>query len=428
MEPKGPGSNSHRWLVVGLLFAGMTINYIDRTNLAVAAPVLEREFGLSKSAIGLVLSVFFWAYAVVQLTAGWLVDRFDIKKIYAFAFAAWSLVTVATGFVNSVLGLAVMRVLLALPESVSAPASNRSIRYLFSSEKRGFATGVYTSGTKVGPAIATPLGAVLLVHFGWRGLFFITGLVGLLWLAPWLRFYQPAPEERAQKLQESSGGTGPRDILAYFRLRTVWGIFLGFLCYSYIWHVYATWLPGYLISERRMSMLQMGLWGSLPFVAFAITIPIGGWGADQFIAHGIGELRVRRTFIGIGLFLGMLIMLAAIVPTGRAAVLWFTASTSGIGLATANIWTVTQHLAPDRHVGTWSSIQNLGGVIGAGLAPLITGLLADITGSFFVPLMLGGIFSCLGIFCYLFLIDEKADREENHEPSKEISLSKSQLG
>jgi MFS transporter, ACS family, D-galactonate transporter len=429
MEHRGAACGSHhRWVVVGLLFAGMTINYIDRTNFAVAAPALEREFGLSKSAIGLVLSIFFWAYAAVQLSAGWVIDRFDIKKTYAWAFAGWSLITAATGLVNSVLGLALMRVLLAVGESVSAPASNRSIRYLFSPEERGFATGVCTSGTKVGPAIATPLGAVLLLHFGWRGLFFVTGLMGLLWVAPWLRFYRTPPEEQAHKLRENATGKGAQAVLAYFRLRTVWGIFSGFLCYGYIWHFYATWLPEYLVSERKMSMLQMGLWGSLPFVSFAITIPMGGWMADRLVARGGRELRVRRIFIAIGLFLGMLIMPAAFVQTGRSAVLFFAASTGGIGLATANIWAITQALAPDRHVGTWIGIQNFGGVIGAGLAPLVTGLLVDSTGSFVFPLMLAGTFSCLGIFCYVFVIEQNADQEGSHESTKAVPLSKPHLG
>jgi sugar phosphate permease len=429
MEHRVSESNlRNRWVVVGLLFAGVAINYIDRTNFAVAAPALEREFGLSKSAIGVVLSVFFWAYAAVQLGAGWAIDRFDIKKTYAWALAAWSLVTFATGFVNSIQGLVLMRVLLAIGESVSVPASNRSIRYLFSARERGFATGLYTSGTKVGPAIATLLGAALLSRFGWRALFFTTGLIGMLWLVPWLQFYHADPEEQTHKLRNDATGRSTQAVLGYFRLRTVWGIFLGFLCYGYIWHVYATWLPGYLVSERKMSMLQMGLWGSLPFLSFAITIPLGGWVADRLIAKGSGELSIRRVFIVIGLFLGMLIMPAVFVQTGRSAVLFFTASTGGIGLATANIWAVTQALAPARHIGTWIGIQNFGGVIGAGLAPLVTGLLVDSTGSFVFPLMLAGVFSCLGIFCYVFLVEQNAHREKSYEATETLPLSKSHMG
>jgi MFS family permease len=414
--PRLAPSSQHRWVITGLLFAGMTINYIDRTTLAVAAPVLEREFGLSKGMIGVLLSVFFWVYAAVQLPSGWIIDRFDIKKTYAWAFAEWSLVSAATGLVNSILGLSFMRGLLALGESVSTPASIRSIRYLFQPAERGFPTGVYNSGTKLGPAIGTPLCAVLLVHYGWRGMFFVTGLLGLVWLAPWLYFYQAPTEEKAHKLGGGLTGVDVPPLWAYFRLRTMWGIFLGFLCYGYVLHVYLTWLPGYLVSEWKMSMLQMGFWGSIPFVSYAIMIPVAGLVADRIIARGRRELAVRKAFVGVGLFLGMLIIPAAFVNTGRTAIFFFTASTSGLGLATANIWAITQTLAPVRHVGTWCGIQNFGGVIGAALAPLMTGLLVGFTGSFLVALILAGFLSCLGIFCYIFLIDQGAARKGNHEP------------
>ena len=264
-SPRAAPRSQHRWVIVSLLLAGMTINYIDRTTLAVAAPVLEHEFGLSKSMIGLILSVFFWVYAAIQLPSGWIIDRFDIKKTYAWGFAGWSLVSAATGLVNSILGLSFLRGLLALGEAVSTPASNRSIRYLFPAEERGFPTGVYTSGTKLGPAIGTPLCAVLLIHYGWRAMFLVTGFLGLLWLAPWLYFYQNSAEERAHKTGKDLAGVDVQSLFAYFRLRTIWGILLGYLCYGYVWHVYVTWLPEYLVSERKMSMLQMGIWGSIPF-------------------------------------------------------------------------------------------------------------------------------------------------------------------
>jgi MFS family permease len=389
-----------------LLFAAMTIGYIDRGNMAVAAPVLEREFGLSKSAVGMVLSVFFWAYALVQLPAGWLIDRLDLKKVYAWAFAGWCLVTIATGFVNSIAALICMRALLAVGESVSTPASHRSIRYLFGPDERGLPTGVYSSGTKLGPAIGTPLAALLLLHFGWQGLFWITGAAGLLWLWPWLKFYRSPPAEQTHKQPPGEPAGGWREVVAAFRLRAVWGIFLGFFCYGYIWHVYATWLPGYLVAERKMSLLQMGFWGALPFVAFAATIPVAGFISDRLLADGREPTRTRKTFIGVGLAMGSLIVPAAYVDSAQTAVWLLTASAGGIGLSTANIWVITQTIAPASRVGTWVGIQNLGGVIGAALAPMLTGLLADRTGSFVAPLSLAGALSCLGILCYVYLIPD----------------------
>ena len=269
-------SAPNRWLIVGLLFAAMAVSYIDRGNMAVAAPVLMREFRLSKTGIGVVLSVFFWAYALMQIPAGWLIDRFDVKITYAVGYTFWCLVAAGTSLVGSVGGLMLARGLLAVGESASTPASHRAICSMFSPRERGFPTGVYMAATKLGPAIGTALGAYFLVRFGWRGLFACTGLAGLLWLLPWLSLYPASPERVTREKKGQSSGSGLQKLLDPWRKRNIWGIFFGFFCYGYIWHVYDTWLPTYLVSERKMSLSQMGFWGPLPFVAFAISVSVGG--------------------------------------------------------------------------------------------------------------------------------------------------------
>ena len=404
-------SAPNRWLIVGLLFPAMAVSYIDRGNMAVAAPVLMREFRLSKTGIGVVLSVFFWAYALMQIPAGWLIDRFDVKITYAVGYTFWCLVAAGTSLVGSVGGLMLARGLLAVGESASTPASHRAICSMFSPRERGFPTGVYMAATKLGPAIGTALGAYFLVRFGWRGLFACTGLAGLLWLLPWLSLYPASPERVTREKKGQSSGSGLQKLLDPWRKRNIWGIFFGFFCYGYIWHVYDTWLPTYLVSERKMSLSQMGFWGPLPFVAFAISVSVGGLLADLVIARGWPVIFVRKAFIFVGLSIGMLIIRAGYATTAIGAVLLFTASTAGIGLATANIWVITQTLAPPAEVGMWTAIQNFGGSFGAGLAPLATGWLADATGSFVVPLTVAGGASALGILCYLLLITENVTQK-----------------
>src|ERR1700733_7169887 len=175
----------HRWRLVGLLSVSVLINYVDRGNLSVAAPVLVRELSVPPARLGLLFSAFFWTYSIGQIPAGWLVDRFSVSRLYAAAYLLWCLATLLTGFAHTIAALLVLRMLLGLGESVVYPACSQLVVRNFSEQERGRANSLIDVGTKAGPALGTLVGGLLVAYWGWRMLFVAAGLVGLSWLVPW---------------------------------------------------------------------------------------------------------------------------------------------------------------------------------------------------------------------------------------------------
>jgi len=196
------------WGLVFLLAVAMIVSFFDRGNLAVSAPVLAPELGLSTWALGLLLSAFFWTYAVAQIGSGWLVDRVEVRWVYAAGFLLWSSATLATAFVGSFAGLLSMRLLLGVGESVTYPATSRILAVVIPERRRGLANSLVDLGARLGPALGTMCGALLVARLGWRGLFLIAGGAGLIWLVPWLvkapRRLTPAPQTKGSRNNNSS--------------------------------------------------------------------------------------------------------------------------------------------------------------------------------------------------------------------------------
>ena len=183
-----PTGRSARWLVVVLLTLGVIIAYTDRINLSAALPQIRMSFPLSAQASGILLSAFFWAYTLLQTPAGWVVDRFGLKWLYAGGLFLWSAVSAATALVGSLNGLIAVRIVLGIGEAIVTPASMRYIRNNFAEHERGLPIGIFMSGTKYGPAIGAPIATYLVLAFGWRWMFVLNGALGVLWLVPWLLF------------------------------------------------------------------------------------------------------------------------------------------------------------------------------------------------------------------------------------------------
>ena len=179
----------------------MVIAYVDRTALsvAIAVPEFRNHFGLTDSQRGLMNSAFFWSYALLQLPAGWLVDRAGVKYPYAASFLLWSMVSAGTALTRSVGQLFTVRLLLGAGEALIAPASLRWIRMNVEERQRGLAMGIYMAGTKIGPAIGAPVAAFLIAAYGWKAMFVVSGLASLIWLVPWLLLVprdEPAPPRK----------------------------------------------------------------------------------------------------------------------------------------------------------------------------------------------------------------------------------------
>jgi MFS family permease len=395
------------WRLLLLLVISVCINYIDRVNLSIAAPVLTTELKLSASQMGMLLSAFFWSYAAFLVIAGWLVDRFPVKWVFAIGFFVWSGATAAAGFATGFTALLILRVLLGAGESVAFPAYSKIIVTGFSERHRGTTNALIDAGSKLGPALGTLLGGLIVAAFGWRFLFVAIGVGGMVWLAPWLLW---APKSATAAERKAHGGPSFLDIL---KQRSAWGTFLGLFCLNYAWYFLLTWLPSYLVKERHFSMNMMAVLGSAPFWGLAATASLAGWASDYWIGRGATPTLVRKTFVAGGLLLCTLVLPAAIIPNPMVCVALITAACLSFGLCTSNHWAVSQTLAGPLAAGKWTGMQNAFGNLAGVVAPWLTGLIVDKTGSFYFAFVLVACFLVAGAASYIFIVGPLVQIEWN---------------
>jgi MFS family permease len=389
-----------QWLVLALLVISVGVNYIDRGTLSVASPFLIGELHLTKTQLGTLFSTFFWTYAAFQLVAGWLVDRCDVRWVLGVGFFIWSAATLFTGFANSFAAIFVLRLLLGMGESVAYPSYSRILAGGFPERHRGTANALIDAGSKCGPALGVLIGGLVVGHFGWRALFIVLGLGGLLWLVPWT-IWGPHPASVKPLRREDCPG-----ILEILRQRSAWGTFLGLFCVNYAWYFLVFWLPPYLVMERHFSANMMAVLGSLPFWGVALSSAFGGWASDLWIARGGDPTRVRKTFLASGMLLSTLILPAAIVRAPAASMVLLIITSLCFGLFTSNLWAVTQTLAGPQAAGKWTGWQNMFGNFAGIFGPWFTGKIVDTTGQFLLAFVAVCGALVLGAFAFTVIVGE----------------------
>jgi MFS family permease len=401
-------SLSRRWIILALVTLGVLIAYIDRADLSVALATKEfiSFFHLTDRDRGALNSAFFWSYAFLQLPAGWLVDRYGVKFPFAISFSLYSLLTAATSLGNSAAQLLGLRFLLGVGESVAVPASMRWIRFQFAEKERGLAVGIMMSGTKLGPALGLSIPAWLIAGYGWRMMFVILGVGCLVWLIPWLVLAKNDDRQREQAAVKSS--RSPTVSFGQIMASPViWGTIIGTFCYMYFVYYCMTWMPAYLVERRNLSLKSTGLYSFFSFTGMAVTAIISGWVADRMIARGSNPVRVRKGFTIAGFVMASTEVFGAISDSNSAALFFAMFSLTGLGLATANYWALTQTLIPGGAIGRIVGIQNCAANLPGIVAPILTGWLKQATGSYTAPMQAIWFFLILGLVAYIFLVREK---------------------
>ena len=412
-------ASTQRWWLMVLLVTGMMICYAHRGALGVAAPFMIKELNLSPAVMGVLLSAFFWLYSFMQMPAGWLVDRFGVKKAYALGFVFWSIASACTGLAGGLAALIVLQMMLGVGQAVAFPASAKAVANWFQNRERGTVTATYLTGVRLGQALVGALGAYFLAVYSWKLFVLIISLVPMIWLIPWYRFLgkwdqssaSPSAPDEIQIQATSKKSASFLKSVALLKDRTVFGIFLGFFAYDYVWFVYTRWLAGYLVIERKLSKPELAFWTSVPFLIMSIIILVSGAASDLLIRRGNSEIRVRKTFIVAGLLVGCLMVPAGIVADKTTSLYLLTISLCGLGICAPNTWTLTQAVCSRTLVGTISGIQNFGGNLGGILAPAVTGLIAHKTQSFSLAFSVCGAILIIGILSYIFLIGPQTSTE-----------------
>jgi len=386
-------------IVLALLAFSVFINYIDRGNLAIAAPLLKDELGLSASRLGILLSAFFWTYTALQFVCGWFIDRFDVNRVLAAGYLAWSVATAATGLVNGFAMLVVMRLLLGVGESVAFPAYSKILVRHCPEHQRGFANGIIIAGMKCGPAVGTLGAGLLMANYGWRPVFIGIGLLSLVWLPAWMK-WMPRREEAARPLT-----VAPR-VVDILRQRSFWGSAAGAFCTAYPLYFTISWIPFYLVHEHHLSMQSMAKIAALYYSVDAISAFATGWLTDFWIRSGATTTVVRKSAMILGWTTAAIGFLGCSSVGSHSPLGWLIVAAVGCGIGNSGLWAFSQTLAGSQAVGRWTGLQNGIGNLAGIVGPALTGFTVDWTGHFQVALVITAAVCLSGVLAWLFLVGE----------------------
>ena len=398
-------SNKRRWAIVGLLFTASLINYLDRAAISFALPLISKDFHLLPETKGLLLSSFFWSYALMQIPIGWCADRLNLRWLYAGAFALWSLAQGLTGLAGSLAVLMGFRILLGVGESIYLPGGTKIVSLLFTRKDRGLPSGLFDFGTRTGLVLEGILVPWLLVRYGWRHTFLFLGFSALVWMVPWVWIFPRRMQSTNKAVPSPPSGKSSSIRWSAFLNRNLLGICLGFFCFDYYWYVLVTWLPDYLVTVRHLNIVQAGFYASLAFFTFGVAEPIGGWIADNLIRRGWDETRTRKGIVTGAFFMGLL-LIAAMHASDTPMAIGLLIGASLVGLSTGNLLAILQCCAPLEKVGIWTGAENFAGNLAGIIAPLAVGWLIRRSGSYVPGFELGSIVLLVGLLAYWFVVGE----------------------
>lgn len=411
---------SVRYAMLALVFVNVVINYLDRSNLSVAATGLNDELGLSSVQLGLIFSAFGWSYAALQIPGGLLADRIGPRVLYATCLVTWSLATVAQGFAKGFTSLFAFRLATGTFEAPSYPINNRIVTSWFPDHERASAIALFVSGQFIGLAFLTPVLVALQHYAGWRGLFMVTGAVGLVWGVVWYIFYRD-PQDHARVNQaeleyiEKGGGIftkkssnektqawSRKDWKLVFSNRTLWGVYLGQFCVNATLWFFLTWFPTYLVQYRGLSFIKSGYLASIPFLSACAGLLLSGFISDHLVSRGRSVGQSRKTPIIIGLILSGSIIGANYVDETSLIIFFMSLAFFGAGMALIS-WVFVSLLSPKHLIGLTGGIFNFMGNLASIVVPIVIGFLAS-EGNFKPALVFIGTLGVIGAFSYMFLV------------------------
>ena len=395
-----PSSAAH---IVLLVTASVFINYIDRGNLATAAPLMQDQLHLSPSQLGLLFSAFYFSYVPCMPATGWLADRFGAKRVLGAGVAIWSVATLSTGLVAGFAGLLALRLLLGIGESVAFPCASKILADAVEVGRLGVANGVMSFGYLIGPAIGTFIGGSLMGTYGWRAVFIVFGATSLLWVIPWRGVVIGPPAQVA--------GEAPRAPPLFSEIlskRALWGASIGHFASNYIYYFIISWLPFYLVKSRGFSIEEMTRIASLAYLLNAGSALLTGWLTDRWIRAGVSPTLIYKTIMGVTHVVGIACMggMLLLPETGCVASLFIFCLVSGCSYP--GIFAIPQIIAGPQAAGRWVGVQNAAGNVAGLVAPILTGFLVDRTGLFDVAFGLAAVVNVLGFVGWVVLLPKVA--------------------
>src|SRR5690349_15019745 len=406
-----------RFLILALLTVGTLINYLDRTVISVAAPLMTKELGLTAVSMGVVFSAFSWTYAAAQIPGGILLDRIGVRLTYFFSVTIWSTFTLFQGFTTNLWTLIACRLGLGVAEAPAFPSNSRVLGTWFPQAERASATGVYSIGQYFGLAFLSPLLFWIAGAFGWRALLIIVGSAGILFGVVWYAFYRDPHESRANQAERdyitAGGGVASssgvrfewRHIAFLLRQRQILGASIGQFASNSTLVFFLTWFPTYLATERQMGWIKVGFFTVLPFIAACVGVITGGFCSDLLLRRTGSANLARKLPIIAGLLLASTIVIANFVSRDTLVIIVMSVAFFGQGMCNLG-WTLLTDVAPKELMGLSAGVFNLCANLAGIITPLVVGVVVGVTGSFAWALGFIGIVALAGVFSYVFIVGD----------------------
>lgn len=399
---------TYRIKLIMVLFVCMVIMGLDRSSVSVAAPIMMEELGIAPSQMGLLLSAFFWTYTLCNIPAGRLADRFGAKTVLAGAAAIWSIASALTGCMSNLIGLMAARMGVGVGEAGVFPTMAKIAAEQFPGRERATATGCYLAGARLGYALTPVVIGFLIAQFNWRLAFIITGVGSLLFCIFWFFWYDEQKGRVFAKSVDAEIELEKQKVpwLKLLTNRNILGLFVAKFGANYLYFMFLTWIPSYLVMERGFSILEMGFYASLPFVVAFITQPLTGFISDFIIRRGFSKTLARKGVLVIAQALSATIIAVAFVDDPMIAILILTVNIAAASTIGGMMQTMASEISPFGMAATVTGAMNTVGAIAGVLAPTLTGIIVEMTGSFQMALLVAGGLIVLAAVIILFVIQK----------------------
>jgi sugar phosphate permease len=410
-----------RWGIGGVLGLGMFVNYIDRVSLSIATPAIMLDFGINASQMGLIASAFLWTYAMLQIPIGSIIDRIGVRWVNRAGVLLWAIASFASAAAGGLGMLLVARLVLGIGEAPTVPAGWKAIGQWFPRQERGTATAIFDGCAKASNVLGIPLMALLVTVFSWHAAFVFTGALSLMYLAVWWLLYRTPGQalalgrlSRAELHYIRAGGAEDEDATAggslggvgyLLRRRKTWGLALGYASYTYAYYVLLTWLPGYLEKQFGVKLLAGGFYTMIPWlVAVVAQFLIGGLVMDTLVARSGDQTRARRIVLVVSMLVSLAVVGAAYATSVPVALLCLSVGAAGLAVSVPAGASIVALIAPDGYTGTLGGLVNfIANLLGIA-APIVTGAVVDLTGSFAGAFLVTGVVLLAGIVCYTVVL------------------------
>ena len=401
-----------RWWIAGLLALATALNYLDRQSFPVVVGEIKKEIPISDNQYAQLTSLFLLAYAIMYAGGGRILDWLGTRVGYAVMIVWWSAANFMLGTVHSVLGLGVFRFLLGLGEGGGFPGSGKAVAEWFPAKERSLAFGIFNAGSSLGAVVAPPLMAWVVFQFGWRWVFFITGSIGFVWAAIWLRLYRPpatnryiTPGEREYIASFMDAPVAQRERIPWLRLftyRQVWGLMGAKFLTDSAWYFFIFWLPKYLGDVRGLNIKEIGYFAWIPFAFSALGSVMGGWLSSFLIRRGLSLDLSRKIALAIAACLMPVSLLIANAPL-NFAIVFYSVAMFGHQFWSSNVQTLPADIFPSRVVGSVEGLLGSAGAFGGMLFGLLVGKLIG-THGYAPAFLMAGLFHPIGFLLILGIV------------------------